>query len=181
MERKMAKENQTSEEILHDGRELLQQWILSEKTPENDRLDIEIKPEDIKPCVKALVDARWGYLSAITAMDHPEYVVAEETKEKTILPDKGNIELLYHFCEGPAIISLRVALPYNNPKMDSICEIIPSATLYEREAIELIGVEYIGTPSTEHLLLPDEWPANVYPLRKAFTGLEKAKKSETGE
>jgi Ni,Fe-hydrogenase III component G len=181
MEIKMVTENQTPEEILHEGRELVQQWILSEKTPENNRLDIEIKPEAIKPCVKALVDARWGYLSAITSMDHPEYAVAEGTNEKTILPDKGNIELLYHFCEGPSIITLRVTLPYENAKMDSICEIIPSATLYEREAIELIGVEYVGTPSTEHLLLPDEWPANVYPLRKAFTGLDKAEKSEIGE
>jgi NADH:ubiquinone oxidoreductase subunit C len=181
MERKMVKENQTPEELLQEGRELLQQWIVSEKTPEEHRLDVEIKAENIKACVKALVDDRWGYLSAISTMDHPEYSIAEGTNEKMILPEKGTIELLYHFCEGPAIITLRVTLPYENAKMDSICDIIPSATLYEREAIELIGVELIGTPSMEHLLLPDEWPANVYPLRKAFTGLDKTKKVERGE
>lgn len=171
----MTEITQTNEEKLQKGREAIQQWILSEKTPEANRLDVEIKPEDIKAVVKALVDIKWGYLSAITPLDHPEYTSAEGGTEKTIVPDKGNVELLYHFCEGAAIITLRVLLPYENAKMDSICDIIPSATLYEREAIELIGVELVGTPTVDHLLLPDDWPANVYPLRKAFTGLDKVK------
>jgi Ni,Fe-hydrogenase III component G len=88
------------------------------------------------------------------------------------------VELLYHFCNGAAIITMRMKLPYANAAIDSICEVIPSATLYEREASELLGVDFIGTPSTEHLLLPDEWPVNVYPLRKSFTGLEKQNKVE---
>ena len=171
----MTETKQTNEEILQKGRAAIQKWILSEKTPEVNRLDVEIKPEDIKAVVKALVDIKWGYLSAITTLDHPEYINEEGSTEKAIVPDKGNVELLYHFCEGAAVITLRVLLPYENAKMDSICDIIPSATLYEREAIELIGVELVGTPTVDHLLLPDDWPANVYPLRKAFTGLDKVK------
>ena len=173
-----TKQLKTPEEMLQSAKEILQMWILSENTPENNRLDVVIKPADIKACVRALIQARWGYLSAITALDHPEYATAEGSTEKVILPDKGNVELLYHFCSGPAITTLRVMLPYEKASIDSICGVIPSATLYEREAIELLGVEFIGTPSTEHLLLPDQWPANVYPLRKAFTGLEKANKVE---
>jgi NADH:ubiquinone oxidoreductase subunit C len=171
----MSETKKTTEELIQNGRQIVQQWIVSENTPEAGRLDVSIKPEDIKPCVKALVEAKWGYLSAITTLDHPEYTTAEGSTEKVILPDKGSIELLYHFCESAAVLTLRVMLPYENAKMDSICEIIPSATLYEREAIELIGVELVGTPTVDHLLLPDDWPANVYPLRKAFTGLDKVK------
>lgn len=172
------KKLQTPAELLQSAKEVLQLWIESESTPENNRLDVVIKPNDIKNCVKALVVARWGYLSAITAMDRPEYSIDEATKVKVVIPEKGNIEVLYHFCEGPAIVTLRAMLPYAQVRIDSICEIIPSATLYEREAGELLGIDFVGTPTTEHLLLPDNWPANVYPLRKAFTGLEKKKVEE---
>ena len=172
------KKLQTPEEMLQAGKDVLQPWTLSESTPEVNRLDIAIKAADIKACVKALVDAKWGYLSAITALDWPEYASAEGSSEKTILPDQGNVEVLYHFCNGPAIITLRTKLPYAAAGIDSICDIIPSATLYEREAMELLGVDFIGTPSMERLLLPDDWPANVYPLRKAFIGLEKSNKVE---
>jgi NADH:ubiquinone oxidoreductase subunit C len=152
--------------------------IVSENSPEVDRLDVIIEPGKITQCVSALVKAKWGYLSAITALDRPEYTLVEGTNEKVVVPDKGNVELLYHFCNGPAIITLRVALPYAEAKIESICGVIPSATLYEREAAELLGVEFIGTPSTEHLLLPDDWPVNVYPLRKSFTGLAKTNQVE---
>ncbi|MHC1739587.1 MAG: NADH-quinone oxidoreductase subunit C [Anaerolineaceae bacterium] len=171
----------TPEELLQIAKELLQSWILSESTPEVNRLDVVIKPEDIKACIKALIDVRWGYLSAITALDRPEYATVEGSTDKVALADKGNVELLYHMVDGPAIVTFRVLLPYDKASIDSICEVIPSATLYEREAAELLGVDFVGTPSTEHLLLPDEWPVNVYPLRKSFTGLEKTKKVERGE
>jgi NADH:ubiquinone oxidoreductase subunit C len=174
----IKKKLQTPEEMLQAGKELLQPWTLSENTPESDRLDVVIRAADIKACVKALIEAKWGYLSAITALDCPEYAVVEGSSQKVVVADKGSVEVLYHFCSGAAIVTLRVMLPYAAATMDSICEIIPSATLYEREAMELLGVEFIGTPSMERLLLPDDWPANVYPLRKAFTGLEKTNKVE---
>ncbi len=163
----------TPEELLQSGKEALQAMIVSESTPEVNRLDISIEPTNITQCVSALVQAKWGYLSAITALDRPEYTVVEGTNEKVASRDNGNVELLYHFCNGAAIITLRVLLPYAEAKIESICGVIPSATLYEREAMELLGVDFIGTPSTEKLLLPDDWPINVYPLRKSFTGLDK--------
>jgi Ni,Fe-hydrogenase III component G len=30
----------------------------------------------------------------------------------------------------------------------------------------------LGTPNTDRLVLSDDWPKGVYPLRKDFTGLE---------
>jgi Ni,Fe-hydrogenase III component G len=53
------------------------------------------------------------------------------------------------------------------------------ATLYERELIEMFGITIEGTPNTDKLLLPDDWPAGVYPLRKEFTGF--ATKPAEGE
>jgi Ni,Fe-hydrogenase III component G len=153
---------------------LLASFTVSCNRPEANRLDIVIKPADIIPAVKALlVDGHWGYLSAITGLDHPETREDEVTKEKIVIPEKGNLELLYHFALGAAITTLRTEIPYDDPRIDSICGVISSAQLYEREAAELLGVDFIGAPNTDHLVLPDDWPAGVYPLRKSFTGLEK--------
>jgi NADH:ubiquinone oxidoreductase subunit C len=140
--------------------ELLKPWTEGVQKPFDNRVDIDIQAKNFLPIVKTLLDARWGYLSAITGVDRP----GETEKD-------SHIEVLYHFCEGAAILTLRVKLPYSNPVIDSVCGLIPSVTLYERELMEMFGVVITDTPDTDHLLLPDEWPEGVYPLRKSFTGL----------
>ncbi|MCX7976926.1 MAG: NADH-quinone oxidoreductase subunit C, partial [Bellilinea sp.] len=52
--------------------------------------------------------------------------------------------------------------------LPSICPLIPSATLGERELMEMFGVKVEGTPDTSRLILADSWPEGVYPLRKSF-------------
>ena len=126
------------------------------------RLDANLRPEMLITAIKALMASGWVYLSAITGLDIPP--VEGETQE-------GQIELLYHFCSGPSILTLRTRVPYSNPVVASVCSLIPYATLYERELIEMLGVTIQGTPSTDRLLLPDDWPDGVYPLRKSFKGL----------
>ena len=161
------------EKDLQTAASLLKEFTLSTGHPEPNRLDVVIDAKNIKPAIKALiVDGHWGYLSAITGLDNAEYRVDEATKEKVAVPNAGSLELLYHVCSGAAITTLRVSLPYDEPNVDSICELISSVTLYEREAAELFGICFIGAPSDARLVLPDDWPAGVYPLRKTFTGLE---------
>lgn len=165
----------TPQEILQAAQTILQPWTISTATPEENRLDVVIDAKDIKAATKAILDNKLGYLAAITGLDAPEYEVVEGSTTKTPIADKGQVEVIYHFCEGPVITSLRILLPYDHSEMDTICDVLPSASLYERETMELLGVNFIGTPSTDRLLLPDNWPDGVYPLRKAFTGLSNEK------
>lgn len=160
------------EKTLQEGTGLLESWTVSTQKPEANRLDVVIDAAHLREAVKTLLDAQWGYLSAITGLDAAEFVTDENGVKKAD-PEKGHLELLYHFCAGAAVLTLRVTLPYDNPVVDSIYEIDNTCTLYEREAAELFGITFTGTPVTDHLLLPDDWPDGVYPLRKAFTGLEK--------
>ncbi len=161
-----------TQEALQKAEEILKELALSFNRPEENRLDVVIKAEDLKTAVKSLLlENRWGYLSAITGLDNAEYEVDEVTKEKMAIDGKGTLEALYHFAAGAAITTLRVILPYQAPKLDSICDLIPAATFYEREAMELFGIIFMGTPNTDHLILPDSWPEGVYPLRKTFKGL----------
>lgn len=160
------------EQKLQAGAEIVKEWTLSSSAPETHRLDVVIAPENLKKAVAAVLDSQWGYLSAITGLDHPDYLT-DDTGAKKVDPENGNLELLYHFSGGAAVLTLRVTLPYSEAVVDSICDIDLAAQLYEREAAELFGIEFRGAPSTEHLVLPDDWPDGVYPLRKAFTGLKK--------
>jgi len=156
----------TIDELLTQGKELITDYELSSVNPETNRLDVNIASKNLKSAVSSLVENQWGYLITITGMDHPQ-----KFDDAGILQSDGRIEALYHFANGAAIITLRISVEYSNPKIDSICEIIPSASLYERELIELFGFDIFDTPDSSHLVLPDIWPENTYPLRKSFTGL----------
>jgi Ni,Fe-hydrogenase III component G len=125
-----------------------------------------VSPENFKAAVKALVDAQWGYLITITGKDQPP-VLDEESNEL----EPGKIIGLYHFAQEAAVLSICVQVPYDNPKLESICDLIPSATIYEREFMELFGVDLVDTPDRERLVLPDNWPEGVYPLRKDYKGM----------
>jgi Ni,Fe-hydrogenase III component G len=71
------------------------------------------------------------------------------------------------------VATLRVTVPYADPRVPSICPIVPTATLYERELQEMFGFVVEETPVPDRFVLPDDWPDGVYPLRKSFTGLGK--------
>lgn len=151
--------------LLQESENLLQPWAASTNRPEENRSDVVIARENLHAAVQALKGAGWGYLSAITGLDCPAPAAAEG--EPTA---EGHLELLYHFCSGPVVVTLRVSLPYSDPTLVSVCALLPYATLYERELMELFGVRIQNTPDTSRLVLPDDWPDGIYPLRKAFTG-----------
>jgi ech hydrogenase subunit E len=144
----------STETLLQAAQELLSPWTQETRTPEPNRLDVVINAADLPNAAGALVWSPWGYLSAITGLDHG--------------PEAGMLEALYHFCNASAIVTLRVALPRQEARVPSVCHAVPSATLYERELMEMFGVDVVGTPNRQRLFLPDDWPDGVYPLRKDF-------------
>lgn len=123
--------------------------------PEPNRLDASIDLQDLLQAVRMLVSSHWGYLAAITGVDPGV--------------DAGGFVVLYHFCAGGVVVTLRVHIPRDAPAVPSVCEIVPSASFFERELIEMFGIAVEGTPDPSRLFLPDEWPDGVYPLRKDFT------------
>jgi NADH:ubiquinone oxidoreductase subunit C len=85
--------------------------------------------------------------------------------------DFDAIEILYHFSLDSAgiVVSIRAILEdKNDPHIDTITSVTRSAWWIEREIHELFGVEFDGNSDLRPLLLPDDWPKGVYPLRKDF-------------
>ena len=144
----------SAQELLDSARALLDTFVAGQNAPEEDRLDVWIAATNLPHAVRALQNAGWGYLSAVTGLDFG--------------PEAGQMEALYHFCNGPAVLTLRVRLGRATPSVPSLCPIIPSAGFFERELSEMFGITVEGAPNTDHLYLPDDWPDGVYPLRKDF-------------
>ena len=78
-------------------------------------------------------------------------------------------ELIYHIDVQGEASSVRVMVPRENASIPTVTDLIPGALLYEREVRELFGIEFKGHPEPQHLLLPDDWPEGLYPLRKELT------------
>ncbi|HOL65976.1 MAG TPA: NADH-quinone oxidoreductase subunit C [bacterium] len=87
----------------------------------------------------------------------------------------NQFEILYHFSfdKEDVMVSLRVRLTRDNPEAPSLSGLIKGAAWIEREMHELFGINFVGHPGLKRLLLPEDWPEKVYPLRKEFFMTEK--------
>jgi Ni,Fe-hydrogenase III component G len=140
--------------------EILQ--ALKEKFPEEvagvyeksaKRVYVEIKPSVIVGMAQFIfkeIGARFIIASGVDARNH--------------------MEILYHFAEEDIdlLISLRVHLPKTKLEIDSLTPVFTAAQWIEREMHELLGINFLGHPELKPLLLPEDWPEGVYPLRKDY-------------
>ncbi|MGF3536512.1 MAG: NADH-quinone oxidoreductase subunit C [Candidatus Bathyarchaeia archaeon] len=119
---------------------------------------MRIDKECLKDAIGFLKNNEFTHLSAITGFEVED-----------------GIELLYHLSNRNTLLTIRIKLPKNEAVASSITNVIRGATLYEQEIHDLLGVKFAGHPNLERLILPDDWPADNYPLRKSRTP-EKGKK-----
>ena len=78
-------------------------------------------------------------------------------------------EILYHYSydQTGCVINVKCFIrDHDHPQVESITPIIPGAEWIEREMHDLEGIEFKNHPCMERLLLADDWPEGVYPLRK---------------
>ncbi|MFO7626196.1 MAG: NADH-quinone oxidoreductase subunit C [Candidatus Fermentibacteraceae bacterium] len=87
----------------------------------------------------------------------------------TDTPD--GIEILYHFTleDLNLMLNIRVLLDRDNPVIVSLGKHIEAVNWIEREMKELLGITFEGHPDPRRLLLPDNWPDGVYPLRQDYS------------
>lgn len=118
------------------------------------RVYLRTAPGNLKEVAQRLFE-REGRLATASGVDKPA---------------SNEIELLYHFSFDRAgmMVSLRTALPRTEPRAQSVASFLPAAEFIEREIRELLGVEFLGHPRPERLLKAEDFPDDVYPLRKDF-------------
>ncbi len=138
------------EEILKDIRERFKDDIIDFFDKSVKRVYIEIKPESIIKVASYIfkdLGARFNTASGVDVRQH--------------------MEILYHFIieDINLLISLRVKLPKSKLEIDSLAPSIEATNWIEREMHELLGINFKGHPDLRRLLLSDDWPEGVHPLR----------------
>ena len=114
------------------------------------KASIQIPAGSNRDVVKVLLETdKNAGISAITGLDLGE-----------------KIGLMYHIRTNGVIVTISTELPKDNPLIPSITDLIPGANFHEREVADLFGVIFQGHPSPGRLVLPEDWPENLYPLRK---------------
>ncbi|MFX1534579.1 MAG: NADH-quinone oxidoreductase subunit C [Promethearchaeota archaeon] len=153
----------------------------------------EFMPESIKKLVNLLGDAVTSYewkpfqKSCYIEITKANFVEAmAKIKEQGVshistivgLESNKGIELLYALSypreektEAPRQdkVVIKVVIDKLESKLPSIYDIFIGADFYEREIREMLGVEFIGNPNQKHLLLMNNWPKGLYPLRKEYS------------
>jgi Ni,Fe-hydrogenase III large subunit/Ni,Fe-hydrogenase III component G len=72
----------------------------------------------------------------------------------------------FAFDRDHVLCSVLTQLPEDDPKIDSITQMVPAASWAEREMRDLLGIEPVGHQYLKRLVLPDGWPEGKHPLRK---------------
>lgn len=112
-------------------------------------------------------DFEFNVLQVISAVDY----LSVEAKEGQAAQE-GYIELCYilaSFTKNHELI-LKTKLPRgsvgNLPKINSVCEVWSAANFQEREAFDMMGIDFVGHPDPRRILTSQNWEG--YPLRKDY-------------
>ncbi len=143
----------TADEFLKTLQEGLGDKIADPRSPAPKRAFVTVKPGDLVAVLKWMREKHGiTFLSTITGQD-----LGTE------------FELLYHLTMEWISLTVRTRIPRENPHIPSVCGVIPGAILYERELQDMFGIVVDGIPDGRPLVLPDDWPAGQYPLRKDWS------------
>lgn len=113
------------------------------------RIIITTSRENLKKIAKLLFEEFSSqHLSTITARD-----------------TGTSFEVQYHFIIDTIMVTIKITCPRDDPTVDSIVSLFPSAILYEREIHDLLGIIPLNHPDLRRLVLPDHW-SEGFPLRK---------------
>jgi NADH-quinone oxidoreductase subunit C len=120
-------------------------------------LTLYLRPAFLRRACEFLRDApalRFEFLADLTAVD--------------LYPNEPRFEVVYHLLslETAERLRLKVQVSGENPQVDSVVPVWPSANAFEREAFDLFGIRFEGHPYLRRILLPEDWEG--HPLRKDY-------------
>ena len=128
--------------------------LIADAKWDRQELTLTIAPENIVKACEAAKAAGYNFMEDVTCVDwypsEPRFQVS--------------YSLLSHRMKERLRLIARVS--DDNPTIDSITGVWPSANFYEREVFDLFGVTFAGHPRLTRIMMPDNW--NGHPLRKDY-------------
>jgi NADH-quinone oxidoreductase subunit C len=122
---------------------------------DRDELSIYVARENIRDaCAQLKSQGLTDYMSDLTCADY--------------YPREPRFEMAYHLLSiaRKERARLKVKISGDDPVLESITAVWPSANFFEREIFDLFGIRFLGHPYMRRIMLPEDWEG--HPLRKDY-------------
>lgn len=129
--------------------------VLDESWQTPTQATLTVKLDELPNVVSTLYHEHDGWLCVMAGND-----------ERQI---NGNFALYYALSmEGAekSFIVVRAEVPAETEEFPSVTPLVPAAVWHEREVRDMFGLTPVGLPDERRLVLPDDWPDGLHPLRK---------------
>lgn len=120
-----------------------------------------VDPQHLLSVVKYLLDNMAARFVTSAGMDKRE------------LSGSYEVANIFGLDNEKVFLVLHTPVDASCPEIPSFTPLVPGANWAEREVRDMLGIEPTGHPDPRRLVLPDDWPANVHPLRRDFRFDEK--------
>jgi Ni,Fe-hydrogenase III large subunit/Ni,Fe-hydrogenase III component G len=136
--------------------------ILDESWQAPDQVTVTVSLNSLPDVVEMLYYQHGGWLASVAANDerplNAQFAVYYILSVEGAAGDSGPREKAY--------VVVRAQIPPHQPEFPSVTPKVPAAVWYEREVRDMYGLQPVGLPDERRLVLPDDWPDGLYPLRK---------------
>lgn len=125
---------------------------LQPRTQKGDYLGLDIAAESLVAVCRFLRDQlSFDLLSCISGVDMLDH-----------------LETVYHLRSTTRgqLLQVKVRISNENPEVDSVVSVWPTANWLERETYDMYGIRFSGHPDLRRMLLDDDFEG--YPLLKSF-------------
>lgn len=144
----------TSENLIVAIKQRCPDALLASQQPNSSRLFLTVTREGIPQVADYLFNTSMARLIMSVGTD------------KT--PIDGTYEVSYVFAldRENLIVSVKEIVDPTDPRVPSLTNLIPGADWHEREVYDLLGIVAEGHPDPRRLVVADDWPEDIFPLRK---------------
>ena len=140
--------------------------ILEVTRQADDQITVLVDRNDLPLAVKTLYYDIGGFLSTMIPNDERQingcyalyYAISMEGSKMTEADDFA--------AEDKCFITVKTLIPGSDPTFPSVTPLVPACVWYEREAFDMYGLVAEGLPDKRRLVLSDDWPDGLHPLRK---------------
>ncbi|WP_462106944.1 hydrogenase large subunit [Campylobacter concisus] len=140
--------------------------ILEVTRQADDQITVLVDRNDLPLAVKTLYYDIGGFISTMIPNDERQingsyalyYAISMEGSKMTEADDFA--------AEDKCFITVKTLIPGSDPTFPSVTPLVPACVWYEREAYDMFGLMAEGLPDKRRLVLSDDWPDGLHPLRK---------------
>ena len=140
--------------------------ILEVTRQADDQITVLVDRNDLPLAVKTLYYDIGGFISTMIPNDERQingsfalyYALSMEGSKMTEADDFA--------AEDKCFITVKTLIPGSDPTFPSVTPLVPACVWYEREAYDMFGLVAEGLPDKRRLVLSDDWPDGLHPLRK---------------